>query len=220
MYWRLFFILTFSLGLFSCSSSDKGESLDASAVVVEVEGDAEELDVVESSVSENMEEETIQDFPLEGGEDFSSEQMQVAEEQTQTTELLNMSSYGGETATYTVQKGDTLMWIANKLYNGDFLRWREIVDLNQAALAKTNGIIYPGMQLSYNLDGYNANWKKEGGSYLIKWGDTLGLISKGLYGTMKHWRGLQHHNRIENPNLIYAGFTLFYLNDPHAYGMH
>jgi hypothetical protein len=55
--------------------------------------------------------------------------------------------------------------------------------------------------------------ERNGESYLIKKGDTLGLISNDVYGTTRKWKKLWENNRqlIKDPNRIYAGFYLYYV---------
>jgi nucleoid-associated protein YgaU len=114
---------------------------------------------------------------------------------------------GGEFNTYTVQKGDTLMLIAYKVY-GDYSKWRDLADLNNA----TNLSI--GSTIQYRASMENFPVRPEGNPYLIKNGDSLGGISDMNYGTTKHWRAIYQNNRqmIKNPNLIFAGFTLYLPN--------
>ncbi|PIP94727.1 MAG: hypothetical protein COW78_09545 [Bdellovibrio sp. CG22_combo_CG10-13_8_21_14_all_39_27] len=52
-----------------------------------------------------------------------------------------------------------------------------------------------------------------GNPYLIKSGDSLSLISKKVYGDWREWPAIHKNNpqQIRDPNLIFAGFTLYYL---------
>jgi len=54
--------------------------------------------------------------------------------------------------------------------------------------------------------------KKNGLPYLIRRNDTLGKISNKVYGVPKHWPRIWKNNPelIQDPNKIYAGFTLYY----------
>lgn len=113
---------------------------------------------------------------------------------------------------YTVEKGETLMMISFKLY-GDYARWREIAGINQQVL---NGgtELSEGMVLRYLSTGKDFEWNPKGNPYLIKWGDTLGTISKDVYGKTGRWKEIWYNNRplVKDPDKIFAGFTLFYLN--------
>lgn len=47
---------------------------------------------------------------------------------------------------------------------------------------------------------------------MIRTGETLGTISNTVYQTPKKWKDIWENNKplIKNPNVIYAGFTLYY----------
>jgi hypothetical protein len=47
---------------------------------------------------------------------------------------------------------------------------------------------------------------------MIKNGETLGTISNSVYQTPKKWKAIWENNKplIRNPNVIFAGFTLYY----------
>jgi nucleoid-associated protein YgaU len=109
---------------------------------------------------------------------------------------------------YHVQKGDTLMLIAHKIY-GDYRKWKEIKELNKA---KIKGKLSDDMELKYYIPTDAPDWKPEGLAYLVKTGDTLGTIAVDKYGTSKKWKFIYENNRplIRDPNLIFAGFTIYY----------
>jgi nucleoid-associated protein YgaU len=116
-----------------------------------------------------------------------------------------------EKRVYTVKKDETLMLIAFKIY-GDYSRWKELRDLNKSKLI--NGILVRnGTNIDYMTDGTEFQWQPRGNPHLIKGGETLGIISKEYYGTLKRWRDLWENNKpmIKDPNRIYAGFTLYYV---------
>lgn len=117
------------------------------------------------------------------------------------------------TKSYTVQKNETLMMIAFKLY-GDYRRWRDIAEINGSALGANNSV-REGQSIQYRDYGDNFVWDPKGNPYLIKWGDTLGTISNSVYGTLKRWKEIWYNNRplIKDPNKIFAGFTIFYIPD-------
>jgi len=116
----------------------------------------------------------------------------------------------GDGVNYRVKKGDTLMKIAFEQY-GDLYRWKEIYKANRANIQDPNHVP-PGTML--NLAGAGmVTIEKNGNSYLIKHGDTLGVISNDVYGTIRKWKKLWENNRqlIKDPNKIYAGFYLYYV---------
>ena len=55
--------------------------------------------------------------------------------------------------------------------------------------------------------------ERDGDAYGIIQGDTLGRISRKVYGNNTKWRLIWRNNKqmIRNPHLIYAGFTLYYV---------
>lgn len=114
---------------------------------------------------------------------------------------------------YTVQKNETLMMIAFKLY-GDYGRWKELASQNRDVL-KGSTTTRTGMTLSYLAPAEEFIWNPQGNPYLIKTGDTLGLISKEVYATVKKWKLIWENNRplIKDPNKIYAGFTIYTLEN-------
>jgi nucleoid-associated protein YgaU len=118
----------------------------------------------------------------------------------------------GDAVQYSVKRGDTLMKIAFENY-GDLYRWREIYEANRAAIADPNNVP-PGTQLSLSGAGM-VQVERNGEQYLIHRGETLGIISKNVYGTPRKWKKLWENNRelIKDPNKIYAGFYLYYQPD-------
>ncbi|EQC43560.1 LysM peptidoglycan-binding domain-containing protein [Bacteriovorax sp. Seq25_V] len=112
-----------------------------------------------------------------------------------------------ESEVYEVQKGETLMWISFKLY-GDYRKWRELQANNQDVLADG---VQVGDKIRYTPG--NFVWNPKGLPHLIKSGDTLASISNEKYGTFKKWRSIWENNSdmIRDPNLIFAGFTLYYV---------
>lgn len=116
----------------------------------------------------------------------------------------------GSIKQYTVQKNETLMLIAFKLY-GDYSRWKDIASQNREVL-KGGTTLKTGMVLNYEAPAEEFIWNPQGNPYLIKTGDTLGHISKEVYATVKKWKLLWENNRplIKDPNKIYAGFTIYY----------
>jgi nucleoid-associated protein YgaU len=119
---------------------------------------------------------------------------------------------GGGTDSYTVQDGDTLMKIAFDTY-GDVYKWKDLYDANKDKISNPNSIS-KGLVLKIDKPATAASIDKNGDKYLIKKGDTLGKISGTLYGTQSKWKELWENNKqlIRNPNKIFAGFYLYYVN--------
>ena len=126
------------------------------------------------------------------------------------TELPQVSEEDGKIKSYKVQKGETLMLIAFKIY-GDISKWKSIKQMNGTKLAK-NSALRANMELNYKAPSREFVWNPEGTPYLIKNGETLGTISNSVYKTPKKWKNIWENNKplIKNPNMIYAGFTLYY----------
>ena len=56
------------------------------------------------------------------------------------------------------------------------------------------------------------------GAYTVQAGDTLGTISKALYGTPQRWMELAHVNQLGNGSLIYPKEIIFYIKDSQTLG--
>jgi nucleoid-associated protein YgaU len=119
-------------------------------------------------------------------------------------------SDSGEVKTYTVKKGETLMQIAFKLY-GDISKWKDIMAMNSEKLTN-NSSLMANTSLKYRAPETPFVWNPSGTAYMIKNGETLGTISNTVYATPKKWKNIWENNKplIKNPNVIYAGFTLYY----------
>lgn len=194
----LFSVLLLSF-LVSCSSKKVEEKTPSVELTEEVEYQGED---------DLFAEETTTDEDL-----FASESTETTETVSSSYETTTSPSAQSNLGYYTVQKYDTLMLIAFKLY-GDYNRWRELRDMNQGTVNNSE-MIYEGTKLAYNTSGSGFSWTPAGNPYLIKFGDTLGTISSDVYGVMSRWKEIWNNNRplISNPNRIYAGFTLFYVPD-------
>ena len=127
-----------------------------------------------------------------------------------TQSLDNANGDAGKIMSYKVQKGETLMQIAFKIY-GDISKWKELKVINGAKFSK-NTALRANMELKYKAPEKTFVWNPEGTPYLIKTGETLGTISNSVYQTPKKWKRIWENNKplITNPNVIYAGFTLYY----------
>lgn len=114
---------------------------------------------------------------------------------------------------YTVQDNETLMLIAFELYS-DFKAWRQIYKDNKNLL-KGSDNIKTNMKLKLRTPLRPREYPR-GLPYLIKPRDTLGKISNKIYGEKKFWKAIFNNNKdqIRNPDLIFAGFTLFYSRTP------
>ncbi len=214
-----FFILL-SLTLVSCSGSKSAQNVSQETPQIEL-SDADEF-------IENPNEEPVADtsdiieatdvadtaIPSEVMEEPVVADSNVVEEkfapEVATPAVVEMS---GSEKTYTVQKNETLMLIAFKLY-GDYERWKELANYNRTTL---NGSTHlkEGMNLKYMAPAEEFVWNPQGLPYLIRTGDTLGGISHNVYQSSKKWKLIWDNNRplIKDPNRIFSGFTIYYLEN-------
>jgi len=178
-----FFILMSMSLLFSCSLRNTNKKLNESSTRLE------------QSVTEEFTSDDLADEAL-----FAEASAAVPEKEQDTINTIQ---------SYSVKKGDTLMLVAFKLY-GNYERWREIAQMNQEVL-KGSTFLESDTNLKYNYSNTELI-KTDGLPYLVKNEDTLGLISKKVYGVHRWWDVVWYNNRehIKNPNHIYAGFVLFY----------
>ncbi len=202
----LFLVTLLSLTFTSCSNNEK-----ASDEVAQAES-AEEVSIDDSDFVVDANDDLDSLAAGEGQAVVAEESMAIAatpegdvllEENVQLEKDVVISN----NEVYEVQKGETLMWIAFKLY-GDYRKWRDIQAMNQDVLADG---LQAGDQIKYQSGQFN--WNPVGLPHLIRNGETLGVISKDKYGTPAKWRSIWDNNRdmIKDPNLIFAGFTLYYV---------
>ena len=127
------------------------------------------------------------------------------------TGAVNAPILGAGGSTYTVQEGDTLMFVAYKVY-GDYRMWPSLASRNNLV---GQASLKAGDVLSLDPSRVKTMPRKAGGVYLIKVGDSLSKISMANYGTFKQWEPLWKHNAemIIDPNIIFAGFQMHLLPD-------
>lgn len=208
-------LVLLSLSLVACSGSKSAQKVSEETPQIEL-SDADEF--IENPVEEDHSsytEETPAETYAEDSSDVapSDTEAPVISETTETDAAPVIAYEGGSIKQYTVQKNETLMLIAFKLY-GDYERWKEIAQQNHGTL-KGSTTIREGMVLNYTAPAEEFVWNPQGLPYLIRTGDTLGGISKQVYSTVHKWKLIWDNNRplIKDPNKIYAGFTLYYLEN-------
>lgn len=234
MKWILL-ILTLTI-LVSCSGSkkagDAGEELagielndsEESASAEDLFADDEQLDLDDGDEANTEEVADVEEEAPTTEENLFAEEPPVEAAPTEEVaavdptpmveEPMEMSSTteinaSGSIRTYTVQKNETLMMIAFKIY-GDYGKWQSIANQNPGINSTK---LAAGMEVKYLAPSSEFNWNPEGSPYLIKWGDTLGRISGNVYGTQNRWKDIWNNNKplIKNPNKIFAGFTIYYI---------
>lgn len=210
-------LVLLSLCLVSCSGSKSAQKVNEETPQIEL-SDADEF--IENPSEEQPADAAVADAPAEVTDPVADEASMDADEPVVTdTEMVPESApmvttnEPGTVKTYTVQKNETLMLIAFKLY-GDYERWKELASQNRDSL-KGNTNLRVGMTLKYMAPAEEFVWNPQGLPYLIRTGDTLGGISKTVYTTTKKWKLIWENNRplIKDPNKIFAGFTIHYLEN-------
>lgn len=121
------------------------------------------------------------------------------------------SPYHGKYITYTVTKEDTLMKISYKAFANP-LKWRVIYKDNKKVIKNPQALVR-GTKLRLRVSHF-PKIRKNGEPYYIVWADSLSKIAKTVYGDLSEWPKIFKNNPqlIRNPNKIYAGFTLYYVN--------
>lgn len=111
-------------------------------------------------------------------------------------------------ATYITKHRDTLMLIAFKAYT-NYSKWKTILRDNPQLGNST--ALTKGMEIKLRKPLFLHDPPK-GRPYLIRKDDSLSKISNKVYGQWQLWPKIYENNRdqIKDPNLIFAGFTLFY----------
>lgn len=213
-------LVLLTLSLVSCSGSKSAQKVDEQTPQIEL-SDADEF-------IENPSEQPASEAPMENTEISETDSVETdpavdTEMVTSNEPLVQESSLEnnvtpqvvtnapGTMKQYSVQKNETLMMIAFKLY-GDYGRWKDLAGQNRETL-KGGTTVRTGMSLSYMAPAEEFVWNPQGNPYLIRTGDSLGGISKEVYATAKKWKLLWENNKplIKDPNKIYAGFTIYYL---------
>jgi nucleoid-associated protein YgaU len=205
------------LGLVGCSGSKSAQQVNEETPQIEL-SDADEF--VENSAAADSAPEVavdpVSEDPTEATESTVSDSPLVEDEaviisnENPASRVDNFEP--GATKQYTVGKNETLMLVAFKLY-GNYEKWKKLANENHAVL-KGGTSVKEGMLLTYTAPAEEFVWNPAGSPYLIRTGDTLGTISKSVYQTMSKWKMLWENNRplIKDPNKIYAGFTIYYVD--------
>lgn len=204
-------LVVLCMGLVACSGSKSAQKVDEEVPQIEL-SDADEFienPVEEPVLTESYEEPIVSDAPIAPAEPVVEETAVVVAPEEAAPVVTTVVEAGTEKQ-YTVQPNETLMLIAFKLY-GDYEKWKELANYNSDKLNGTTNLKV-GMVLRYPAPAEEFVWNPEGLPYLIRTGDTLGLISSNVYQTSKKWKLLWENNRplIKDPDKIFAGFTIYY----------
>jgi nucleoid-associated protein YgaU len=203
-------------GLTGCSSSSLKEVEDGGEAVGEDELAAEDTPADEVPEATEQTADSPQadgESELAGAEAVSGDSLEASDssEQPEVAAATPESrpTDGGSFEEVPLAAGSTLMKIAFDRY-GDPFAWRRILEANRDRITDPSRIP-AGTILRLEKTG-NRGVAAAGDPYLIRTGDTLGRISKTVYGVTQKWKRLWENNRqlIRDPNLIFAGFTLYY----------
>lgn len=119
----------------------------------------------------------------------------------------------GSKMSYIVQKGDTLVKIAARIY-GDPNRWTEIANFTGLANPR---LIYPGDVVYYQLTEQSKPFAAAYASVTrseveIMEGDTLSSIASRVLGSPSNWKLIWRQNdTIDNPDRLAAGTKIYYV---------
>lgn len=109
---------------------------------------------------------------------------------------------------YTVQPGDTLWKIAQKVYGNGAL-WNKIYADNKATIKDPNKIYVGQVIMIYPIvgDGTVITSGNSTGNYVVQSGDTLWKIAKKKYGKSSKWRKIYEANKstMSDPNKLRVG---------------
>ncbi len=211
---KMIYVLMLLAMLSGCSNNDVKNEEDASY-------DVEVSDSSDSDIDDDLDfvtdEKSVEEVAAADESVTSEEPAAIVNEAVEETvaqsssEVLENDSLMSATLDYVAQENDTLMFVAFKIY-GDYDKWKELKALNpDLKLSK----IKKGDVIKYKEPTEKFVWAPKGNPYLIKQGDTLGLISLDVYKKEQRWKEIWDNNRemIKNPNLIFAGFVLHYIPD-------
>lgn len=113
---------------------------------------------------------------------------------------------------YYVQSGDNLSKIAKRIY-GTTSAWKKLAEMNNL---KDPNHIYAGDFIHYELDQpakafADAYENAPRAKIIVKKGDTLGDVSRAVFGKVSEWRVLWKENpQIKNPDKLIVGQELFF----------
>lgn len=140
----------------------------------------------------------------------------IINEQTQSTSTVSKEEVVDLTAPriYTVQAGDYLWSIAEKIYGSGY-NW---VDLASANKLQNPGLLFVGTKLivpdvkaktlTVGNNPVQVNSPITGSSYTVAKGDYLWDIAVRAYGDGYKWTEIAKANNLINPSLIFSGNVL------------
>jgi len=221
-------LMVFALLLVACSTTKEGkvennkmdnvaanQEIDESDFIIESDDNSDDsiIEEVDDVMAESKQLEEQDELIASNDDDLlvdSEQALEQEEDELLAAESGSKPTIGG-IMQYKVKKHDTLMFVAFKVF-GDYSQWKRLARMNPKI--KSNQL-REGRTINYQVEGEAFVWNPQGSPYLIQGGDTLGTISNDKYGTDNRWKDIYNNNRqmIKDPNLIFAGFTLYYIPD-------
>ncbi len=114
-------------------------------------------------------------------------------------------------STYTINPGDDLWTISEKVYNDGF-KWMEIAKLNKLSnpelIQPGDKLIIPKISQEVKKNIASGNISISENTYTIKNGDCLWDIAIRAYGDGYKWLEIARANNLSNPDLIYPDNVL------------
>lgn len=198
------------LALTTACSNSKKESQVAEAEAVGMEADF----IVDSSEEFLFDDSVLFD---EGQAPMAqtteeSDYIETMSADTSMAPMVEETAYVSEgMSEYIIKDGETLMMVAFNIY-GDYGKWKDLKAWNPG-VQSSNAVA--GTRLQYREPAEKFVFNPMGLPHLIRKGDSLGSISQEKYGTLRRWKDIYDNNQplIKDPNLIFAGFTLYYVPD-------
>jgi nucleoid-associated protein YgaU len=91
----------------------------------------------------------------------------------------------------------------------NYRQWKSLAAWNGKQY--TQGLLEVGTKIKYK--GTSFQWRPKGSPYMIQNGDYLSKIAKKVYDDQSKWKVIWDNNKqmIRFPDLIFAGFTLYYV---------
>ena len=134
--------------------------------------------------------------------------------QTQSTSTVAKEQSKVMPKTYTVQSGDYLWSIAEKIYGSGY-NW---IDLSSANHLENPGTIYAGTKLvvpdvapktlTAQVEPAQVQNPITGSTYTVAKGDFLWDIAVRAYGDGYRWVDIANANNLADPNIIFSGNVL------------
>ena len=139
-----------------------------------------------------------------------TEQMNKEVEQDYASTSNDNQNYQTSGKVHIVEAGQSLSMIS-KLYYGKYKYWKGLASVNDIS---NPNIIYPGQRIQMVVAEQSASvgstGNYQGGDYVVGEGETLGDVSRQVYGSSRYWKALyvKNKDKISNPDMIYQGQSL------------